>query len=146
MMLERGDHILWRNALAIMEGRALAQLEDPRGGVVAGLERFCEVWLHVARDVDFSKAVRHAAGERNLGASVGVSGGVDGIGGRAVGETELGRAALLGLSACCLHEHRLGGGGREAGGERQLDELPARNLPTARQRFGQLQFLHALRH
>src|SRR6185436_91531 len=45
-----------------------------------------------------------------------------------------------------LGEHRLGGRRREAGGERQLDELAARDLPAAHQLLGQLQFLHALRH
>jgi hypothetical protein len=61
-------------------------------------------------------------------------------------QTELGGATLLGLGARRLGEHRLRGRRSDAGGERQLDELAARDLPAADQLLSQLQFLHALRH
>ena len=68
------------------------------------------------------------------------------IGGGAIADADLQGAALLGLGAHRLHEHRIGGRGGKASGERQLNKVTTRNLAFRGKLGGRLQLQFEFRH
>ena len=130
-----GDDILGGEALAVVEGHALQELEAPGLGPVDGLHAFDEIRRDVALGVDLGEAVGHGAPEGHLGPGIGIAGGVEGIGGGAMGKAEAGRAALLRRRRHRLAEHRLSGRHADTGGQSELDELAPARLSGAGKLF-----------
>ena len=121
------DDVVGGDVLAVVEGRALAQLEHPLGGAVGGLEALGQMRLNGGLLVDLGElgaedADRHAELE-----AVGPGRRVERVGGGAMADADLERAALLGFGARGAHEQRIGGREREAAGQRQLHEVAARH-------------------
>ena len=69
-----GDHVIGREALAVVESSALQKLEDPGLGAVRGLHALDQVGRDVSFRVDLGEAVGHGTPERHLRARVGVAG------------------------------------------------------------------------
>ena len=130
VMAHRGDDVGRRQILAVVEGHALAQLDDPGLRAVGRLEGFRQVGADVPFGIDLGQKAPEGHVDR---AHVAVENRarVEGVRGRSPADADAQISALLGGGRPGLAEHRLGGRRHNAGSQRELHEFPAVHPPAA---------------
>ena len=130
VMAHRGDDVGRREVLAVVEGHALAQLDDPGLGAIGRLEGFRQIRADVPFGIDLGEKAPEGHVDR---AHVAVENraGVEGVRGRSPADADAQISAFLGGGRLGLGEHHLGGRGDNAGSQRELNEFPAVHPPAA---------------
>jgi hypothetical protein len=96
--------------------------------------------------IDDGQAVAARSPECRLGEGVRPAPRVETVGGGGMGEAEAGQAALPRFGAHRLDEQGFGSRDRQAGGDRQLDEIAARDFAAPGKFLGQSQFVLEFGH
>ncbi|MND94450.1 hypothetical protein D3C80_866670 [compost metagenome] len=95
VMVDRGDHIVDGQALAVMKLHALAQFEGPDPGIGRRRPAFCQLGDGRAIHADFSQGVVHRR-EADKGEGIGPGTRIKGVGGAGPGQAQAQHAAGLG--------------------------------------------------
>ncbi len=105
---KRGNDVVGRDGLAMVEGQAIAQHGRPAFCAVGRLEAFGKVRLDIALGVELGQAAKQPTLERSPAEGVRKAGWVERVGHYATGIAEAGIAALLRLRAHGCDEHLVG--------------------------------------
>jgi hypothetical protein len=142
-MVDRGDHVVGGERLAIMELRPLAQAEHPGLGIFRGFEALGGIADHLAVGLDLGEARPERSPAEQAVESVGPCRWIERVGGGAAADADPEGAALLGLGLRLREKEGIGGGKRQARRNGQLMEIAARDpsRPGKRARLRQLALL-----
>ena len=144
--MNRGHHVIRRQCLAIVEGDALAQLENPLLCAVGRLEAFGDMGLSNILRVDLDERGGKQRFAEMEGKAVGPGCRIKRVGGLAVAYGTLEGSALLGFGAGCGGKHGVCRRGGNANGHGVVHKIAARQLAPAYGLGNLLQFHFKIGH
>ena len=127
MPVERCDDVVRGNGLAVMKFDALAQLENPLGGIRAGFERFGEQTRQLTIRTNLGQTAVQRR-KQEVGVPTGQLGGIELVGGRALNGCDPQVTAIFWRHRLRFAEQRAWNNGSQAQGPGSLHKVTPRDF------------------